>query len=81
MTIFVALRPLDSLGFFATLVPSEKRSTAFGVFDTVYGMAWFVGSATMGLLYDKSLPAIVFLSVALQSLALPVFIAARNKAT
>ena len=56
----------------ATVVPSEKRSTSFGVFDTGFGIAWFLGSATMGLLYDKSIPALVAFSVVLQLLALPV---------
>jgi len=64
----------------AGVVPSEKRSTAFGVFDTGFGIAWFAGSAIMGLLYDKSIPALVVFSVALQLLALPVLaLAGRNK--
>lgn len=55
------------------VVPAQKRSTAFGVFDTGFGVAWFAGSAIMGLLYDKSIPALVVFSVILQLLALPVF--------
>jgi predicted MFS family arabinose efflux permease len=43
----------------SAVVPSEKRSTAFGVFDTGFGVAWFAGSAIMGVLYDKSIPALV----------------------
>jgi hypothetical protein len=31
------------------VLPPERRSTAFGVFDTGFGIAWFVGSAVMGL--------------------------------
>ena len=54
------------------VIPAEKRSTAFGLFDTGYGIAWFLGSATMGLLYDKSILAVVLLSVLLQIAALPV---------
>lgn len=53
------------------VVPAEKRSTAFGLFDTGFGVAWFVGSAIMGLLYDKSIFALVVLSIALQLIALP----------
>jgi predicted MFS family arabinose efflux permease len=56
------------------VVPSERRSTAFGLFDTGFGIAWFAGSAIMGLLYDKSLPALVAFSVVLQILALPVLV-------
>jgi predicted MFS family arabinose efflux permease len=62
----------------AGVVPPQKRSTAFGVFDTAFGIAWFAGSATMGLLYDKSIPAMIIFSVALQLAALPVFIFARR---
>jgi predicted MFS family arabinose efflux permease len=55
----------------APIIPSEKRSTAFGAFDTAFGLAWFAGSAIMGLLYDRSILAVVIFSVTLQLLALP----------
>lgn len=61
------------------IVPSEKRSTGFGVFDTGFGIAWFGGSATMGMLYDKSIPALIVFSVVLQLLALPVLAVARKQ--
>jgi predicted MFS family arabinose efflux permease len=60
------------------VIPPDKRSTGFGVFDTVFGVAWFAGSAVMGLLYDKSILAVVIFSLVLQLAALPFFIAARN---
>jgi predicted MFS family arabinose efflux permease len=55
------------------VIPSHKRSTAFGLFDTGYGVAWFLGSATMGLLYNKSILAVVLFSAILQFAAIPVF--------
>ena len=55
-----------------------KRSTGFGLFYTGYGIAWFLGSAAMGYLYDKSILAVVILSVIFQLLALPVFLWARS---
>jgi len=55
-----------------------KRSTGFGLFYTGYGIAWFLGSAAMGFLYDKSILAVVILSVVFQFLALPVFLWARR---
>ncbi|HEV2327299.1 MAG TPA: MFS transporter [Verrucomicrobiae bacterium] len=61
------------------VIPKEKRSTAYGVFDTVFGIAWFAGSAAMGLLYDKSIPAVVVFSVALQLAALPFFVLAKSR--
>lgn len=63
----------------AKIIPSEKRGTGFGVFDTGFGIAWFAGSAIMGLLYDKSIPALVIFSVTLQLLALPVLVMAYKK--
>lgn len=60
------------------VIPADKRSTAFGVFDTAFGVAWFAGSAAMGLLYDKSIPALVIFSVALQLAALPFFVLAKR---
>jgi len=56
-----------------TVMTVSKRSTGFGLFYTCYGIAWFLGSATMGILYDTSLTALVLLSVVLQLAALPVF--------
>jgi predicted MFS family arabinose efflux permease len=61
------------------VIPSGKRSTGFGVFDTGFGIAWFVGSSIMGLLYEKSIPALVSFSVILQLAALPVFVLASKE--
>jgi len=59
------------------VIPADKRGTAFGVYDTVFGVAWFAGSAAIGVLYDKSIPALVIFSVALQLAALPFFVLAK----
>ncbi len=56
------------------LVPSERRSTAFGVFDTGFGIAWFLGSWLMGVLYDVSLTALIVFSVLCQLASLPLFL-------
>jgi MFS family permease len=60
------------------VIPPEKRSTAFGLFDTGYGIAWFLGSAAMGLLYEKSILAVALFSVVLQLAALPVLFVANK---
>ena len=39
------------------MVPVERRAFAFGVFTAGYGVAWFAGSAMIGVLYDVSLNA------------------------
>jgi len=61
------------------VIPLQKRGTAFGLFDTGYGIAWFLGSAVMGLLYDKSIMAVVLFSVILQLAAIPVLFIASKK--
>jgi predicted MFS family arabinose efflux permease len=62
-----------------SVIPPQKRSTAFGLFDTGYGIAWFLGSAAMGLLYDKSILAVALFAVILQLAALPILIVANKK--
>jgi len=36
----------------------NKRGSAFGTFNGVYGVMWFLGSTAMGLMYDHSLAAL-----------------------
>jgi MFS family permease len=60
------------------VIPPQKRSTAFGLFDTGYGIAWFLGSAIMGMLYEKSILAVAIFSVVLQVVALPLLFVANR---
>jgi len=62
----------------ARVIHASKRSTAFGVFDTGFGVAWFLGSWLMGALYQKSIPAVIVFSVAVQLLAFPTFLFAKR---
>ncbi|MGH7627180.1 MAG: MFS transporter [Gemmatimonadaceae bacterium] len=63
----------------AAMVAADRRAGAYGVFDTVFGGAWFLGSALMGVLYDHSRLALVGFSVVAQLAALPVlFVVARQ---
>jgi MFS family permease len=56
-----------------TIVPKEKRGTAFGIFNAGFGAFWFAGSWIMGVLYEKSLTSLVAFSVLAQLVALPFF--------
>lgn len=63
----------------ARTVPADRRSTGFGVFDTIFGVAWFAGSAALGCLYEHSILSAVIFSVVLQALGIPVLLAATRK--
>ena len=62
----------------AQVVSMNKRGSAFGAFNGAYGVAWFAGSATMGLLYDHSLTAVVIFGVASQLIAGVMFFGLRR---
>lgn len=62
----------------ASIVPANKRGTAYGIFNTVYGVSWFIGSAIMGVLYDISIPVLITFSVIAQLSAIPFFIASKE---
>jgi MFS family permease len=50
----------------ATMIPEERRGTAYGVFTAIFGVGWFIGSAVEGGLYDLSIPALVTVAVVAQ---------------
>ncbi len=64
----------------ATMVPPARRGTAYGLFNAGYGLAWFLGSALMGYLYDTSLVALVAFSVLAQVAAIPLLLAIGSRA-
>lgn len=57
----------------ADLTPLRKRGTGYGIFNTAYGVAAFAGSFAMGLLYERSLTALIIAAAALQLIALGIF--------
>lgn len=57
----------------APMVSSRRRASAFGLFTGAYGVAWFLGSAVIGFLYDRSLAALVTFCVAMQLIAVPLY--------
>ena len=62
----------------AQVVSMNKRGSAFGAFNGVYGIMWFLGSAAMGLLYDHSTAALVILGMALQFASAVMFFRLRG---
>jgi predicted MFS family arabinose efflux permease len=63
----------------ATMVPRDRRASAYGLFTAGFGIAWFVGSAVMGLLYDVAFPALIVFSIAAQLAAVPFLVAVRRR--
>jgi MFS-type transporter involved in bile tolerance (Atg22 family) len=58
----------------AVMSTVERRGSAYGVFQTIYGISWFAGSLLMGALYDFSITYLVVFSVLIQLISVPVFI-------
>jgi len=63
----------------AQAVSMNKRGTAFGAFNGVYGVMWFLGSLAMGLLYSRGLVALVAFGVAAQLAAAAMFFRLRTR--
>ncbi len=58
----------------AEMVPIARRGTGYGIFNTGYGIFWFLGSASMGILYDFSLVALVTFSIVTQFASVPLLL-------
>lgn len=62
----------------AGFVSPDKRGSAYGIFNTGFGIFWFLGSALMGILYDVSVPFLVAFSMAAQLASVPLFLRLRR---
>jgi predicted MFS family arabinose efflux permease len=60
----------------AQMIPQERLGAAYGLFGAAFGIAWFLGSAAMGSLYDVFVPAAAWLAVAAQLVAVFPLVAA-----
>jgi MFS family permease len=58
----------------AEMAPVGRRAAVYGIFDTGYGVFWFLGSALMGALYDRSVGALVAFSLVAQLAAIPLLL-------
>lgn len=61
----IGMGALDSVikAFVAELVPAEARGEAYGLFNMCFGIAWFLGSALMGIVYNYSLIGTILISM------------------
>jgi MFS family permease len=62
----------------APMVPAHVRASAYGLFTAGYGVFWFIGSALIGILYDRSIPAVIVFCVLAELAAIPFFVATRK---
>jgi MFS family permease len=62
----------------AGMIAPEQRGTAYGLFNMFYGVAWFLGSLLLGILYDRALPWMILFSVTAQLLAIPILASLRR---
>lgn len=63
----------------ATIVPKQRRPSAYGMFTAGYGIFWFIGSVIIGKLYDVSIPALIIFSMLAQLAAIPLFMNVRSR--
>jgi predicted MFS family arabinose efflux permease len=62
----------------ADLAPYCRRGSAFGYYNAIFGVSWFLGSLVIGLLYDVNLVMMIALSMALQLAAIPFLLKVRT---
>ena len=63
----------------AGMVSMDRRGSAYGIFNTGYGIFWFLGSALMGILYDSSIHTLVVFSIISQLASVPLFLLVRKE--
>jgi MFS family permease len=62
----------------ASVLPEGARNFAFGLYYGGYGVGWLIGSIVTGLLYAQSLVALVVFAIAVQLVAVPIFVLANR---
>ena len=62
-----------------SMVPKKNRATGYGIFECSFGIFWFLGSWILGVIYSKSLPLMIGLSIFAQLLAIPFYLRASRE--
>jgi len=57
----------------ADLIEPHRRSTAYGIFAAILGVATAAGATLAGALYDTSIPALIAVTAVMQALAVIAF--------
>jgi len=64
----------------ADMTPVERRGIAYGIFHTVYGASWFLGSYVMGLLCELSINYLILFAVVMELISIPLFLLVKKRA-
>lgn len=63
----------------APMIPVQRRASAYGLFTTGYGIAWFLGSVAIGFLYQHSVPETVVFCMLCELTAIPILLIVRDR--
>jgi len=61
------------------LIERDKRATGYGIFNTAFGVFWFLGSVGMGYLYNYDITSLVLFSVGLQLVTVLILLFFENR--
>lgn len=53
---------------------TRKKLSQAMVFILLFGVVWFLGSWLLGVLYDRSIPVMIAVSVVTQLAAIPLYL-------
>jgi hypothetical protein len=70
----IAVQDALLLALVASVLAHRRRASSFGLFDLIFGAAWFAGSVASGFLLDWSPLALAIFSSLLQVAAIPFFL-------
>ncbi len=56
------------------LAPVKKRGFSYGIFNSLYGLSFFLGSTIMGYLYDLKIIYLIYFSIFFNLLSLFIFL-------
>ncbi|HXL03030.1 MAG TPA: MFS transporter [Candidatus Atribacteria bacterium] len=58
----------------ADLTSISHRGSAYGIFNTIYGLSWLLGGALMGILYEISVSYLIILAVVFELASIPILL-------
>jgi hypothetical protein len=58
----------------ADILPENKRAFGYGVFGLGFGVAWTVGSAIYGYLYEVSKSSMIYFAISTELVALALLL-------